>query len=160
MGRKHHSQKLRGGTTVRRHSRICADDTPLLQLSQIAPNSYARVPRVLRLWRPLVNRTFFSSKSDCSAQRPGILNLARHGTLLSVDPQDDDCAYLHQVTPRLRQTRDRLARNLALARLAAQLPEDLGHLHQASSSDGLPTPNSHPMGTRACCRCALSHLPR
>ena len=57
--------------------------------------------------------------------------------IVLLTPHNDDGANLHQVAPGLGQPAFWLAGHLAGARFAAQLPEQLGDLHQPGRGDGV-----------------------
>ena len=65
----------------------------------------------------------------------------------AVGAHHDDRAHLHQVAPRLRHPALGRAGDLAGAGLAAQLPEELGDLHQAGRGDRVADAQQPAAGT-------------
>ena len=151
VGRKHRSQNLRG-----RHERAAARDAgrredPLLaQAVEERADRLARVPLVAA--RPVVVRPRRSpsgtpgrratSPAGCERRR-----LRGRRERPAVVPHHDDGPDLHQVAPRLRDAALGRARDLPGPRLAAELPEELGDLHQPGGRDRVPDPEQPAGGT-------------
>ena len=138
---------------ARRHERPPArgadrrEDPALAQRVQERAHHLAGVPRVAdvevrldgaRRRRGTRRRTAASARAS---SRAGSRSPRRRGSRPGVfRPHHDHGADLHQIAPRLGHAALGRPGDLALAGLAAQLPEELGDLHQAGGRDRVADP--------------------
>ena len=138
--RKSRSQNIRGGTSTRwqtRHSRprIFPSRSPSRNRPIATPASHAYFAPISSSTAPVAERNS-ASESDCRRRRGRRgLELGRRGRRAALAAHHDDRADLHQVAPGLRDAAFGRPGHLARAGLAAELPEELGDLHQAGRRD-------------------------
>ena len=143
VGRKHRSQNFRGGTSVRPHESARAWRRCVRHACPRGTRPSLR-PRPTRTQRPARRRRRRSRcGTRCVGQRRGpradrrraAWRVRGRATGPPVGAHHDDRAHLHQVAPCLRDAALGRAGDLPRAGLAAQLPEELGDLHQAGRGD-------------------------